>query len=132
MNGVTCPYCDVPAKFVDSAVVYGGRSYGMIWLCSNHPRCYAYVGVHRGTKKPLGRLANAELRKAKMAAHAAFDRYWKSWDLAKRMGRNEAYRALAEALGISVKQCHIGKFDVDECNRVVEVCNDGLLKGERK
>ncbi len=126
MNKVICPYCDVGAKLVDSKIVYGGRSYGMIWLCSNYPDCDAYVGVHRGTKKPLGRMANAKLRKAKMAAHAAFDRHWKSWDLTRRMGRNEAYRVLAEALGICVKNCHIGMFDVDECNRVVEVCEFGL------
>ena len=31
----------------------------------------AYVGVHKGTDKPLGRLANAELRYWKKRAHAA-------------------------------------------------------------
>lgn len=126
MSGIICPYCNVPASLVDSAIVYHGHSYGMIWLCSNHPKCDARVGVHRGTEKPLGRMANAELRKAKLAAHAAFDRYWKGRVLARRMGRNEAYRALAEALGICVKNCHIGLFDLDGCNRVVEVCELGL------
>lgn len=56
---VICDYCGTPADFVDSSVVYHGHSFGMIYLC---PRCGAYVGVHKGSDKPLGRLANSELR----------------------------------------------------------------------
>lgn len=52
---VICDYCGTPADFVDSSVVYHGHSFGMIYLC---PRCGAYVGVHKGSDKPLGRLAN--------------------------------------------------------------------------
>lgn len=52
---VICNYCGTPADFVDSSVVYHGHSFGMIYLC---PRCGAYVGVHKGSDKPLGRLAN--------------------------------------------------------------------------
>lgn len=74
LNGKKCPYCDGMPVYVDSSLVYG-RSYGMIYLC--HP-CNAWVGVHKGTNKPLGRLANAELREAKKAAHEAFDKIWKS------------------------------------------------------
>ena len=36
-----------------------GKSYGNIYYFTN---CGAYVGVHDGTKKPLGTLANAALR----------------------------------------------------------------------
>ena len=55
---VYCDYCGRRPEYVDSAVSYG-KSYGMTLLCSP---CNAYVGVHDGTNKPLGRLANAELR----------------------------------------------------------------------
>lgn len=41
MRNVICPYCEKPAEFVDSSVIYG-RSYGMIYLCR---KCGAYVGV---------------------------------------------------------------------------------------
>ena len=58
MRKVYCDYCGREAEFVDSKIIYG-RSYGKIYLCRN---CMAYVGVHKGTDKPLGRLANAELR----------------------------------------------------------------------
>ena len=59
---VMCPYCGERAVYTNSKEVYG-RSYGMIYLCRP---CDAYVGVHDGTAKPLGRLANAELRAAKI------------------------------------------------------------------
>ena len=59
---VICDYCGKPAQFVDSASVYHGHSYGMVYYC---PDCQAWVGVHKGTDRPLGRLADAELRRWK-------------------------------------------------------------------
>jgi hypothetical protein len=111
---VHCDYCNRRAVFTDSAVVYSGRSYGNIYYCKP---CKAWVGVHKGTRHPLGRLANAELRKAKMKAHAAFDPLWKDGD----MNRAQAYEWLADALGIPAARCHIGMFDVETCRRVVQV-----------
>ena len=112
-NEVLCPYCGYEAQFVDSIAVYR-KSYGMIYLCWP---CDARVGVHKGTDKPLGRLANAELRKAKIAAHSAFDPMWRN----ATKSRRSAYKWLAEQLGIEGKDCHIGMFDVDMCQKVIEV-----------
>ncbi len=111
-----CPYCGSPAELRDSSVIYG-RSYGPAWICASFPKCDSYCGCHKGTTKPLGRLANRELREAKKAAHAAFDRLWKSG----AMRRKDAYRWLADNLGISTDACHIGEFDVPLCRRVVEL-----------
>src|SRR5580700_2416837 len=83
-ESVICPYCEQPAKLVDSAEIYGGRSYGWAYLCSP---CRAYVGCHDGTKRPLGRLANADLRAAKIRAHDAFDKLWRGG----AMSRSQAY-----------------------------------------
>lgn len=125
---VICPYCGKPAVFVDSAEVYHGRSYGMIWLCRD---CQAWVGVHRGGKKPLGRLANKTLRTLKMQAHAAFDPLWKDGlidrltlpkGVEQMKDRNRAYLWLAFELGVAPAQCHIGMFDEDRCRQVIEVC----------
>lgn len=85
------------------------------YLCAP---CDAYVGCHPGTINPLGRLANAELRRAKKAAHAAFDPKWREGG----MKRQQAYKWLSEQLGITREECHIGMMDVDLCRRVVEVC----------
>lgn len=43
MKEVFCPYCGERAEFVDSAEVYHGQSYGLIYLCRP---CDAYVGCH--------------------------------------------------------------------------------------
>jgi hypothetical protein len=118
---VTCDYCDRVAELVTGAAIYPHRPdlFGRrFWRCAP---CGAWTGCHEPGKgqgdgtKPLGRLANAELRRAKQAAHAAFDPLWKS----RSMSRHEAYRWLAGELGISFENCHIGMFDVDGCRAVV-------------
>lgn len=114
-----CPYCDSNPKLVDGSVIYPHRpdlAYKHFWLCQ---QCSAYVGCHPNSKKPLGRLANAELRKYKSMAHAAFDPSWKEgW-----MSRSDAYSWLAAQLSIDKSECHIGMFDIDMCKRVLEVCH---------
>lgn len=109
-----CDYCGKPAIYTDSSLVYG-KSYGMIYYC---PDCHAWVGVHRGTDKPLGRLADAELRDWKKKAHDAFDPIWRTG----RMKRNAAYAWLAQKLGIDAKEAHIGMFDSAQCIQVIQIC----------
>lgn len=113
-----CDYCSEPAEQVRGSVIYPHRrdlARKWFWRCIP---CGAYVGCHQGSGRPLGRLANKQLRSAKQSAHAAFDPIWKSG----RMKRGKAYSWLAKQLGIPKKHCHIGMFDVDMCSRVVEVC----------
>lgn len=112
---VICPYCQQPAELVDSAVVYG-RSFGPIWLCKP---CDAYVGVHKNAKNfaPLGRLANKELREWKKRAHLALDPLWRSG----RMKRKEAYAFIQEQMGLEKRDTHIGKFDVAQCQQMIEI-----------
>ena len=123
MKSPICPYCNSPSVYVDSEEVYS-RSYGMIYLCRP---CRAWVGVHKGTTKPLGRLANAELREWKKRAHAAFDPLWKAkierQGCSKRKARGKGYTWLASQLGISTEECHIGMFDVEMCRKVIETCS---------
>lgn len=126
-----CPYCGRPSVFVDSKEIYNGRSYGMIYLCRP---CKAWVGCHKGTATPLGRLANAELREWKKRAHAAFDPCWDAMlasgeSKSRSHVRGIAYNALAESLGVPVVECHIGMFDVDRCKQVVEVCAVWAVSG---
>ena len=122
---VQCDYCGKSAVLVPDTEVYS-RSYGgRVWRCLP---CGAWVGCHKNSKRfiPLGRLANAELRKAKIEAHAAFDPLWKA--VAERdqinqfRARNRGYAWLAEMMGMDQEQCHIGKFDAAQCGRVVELC----------
>ena len=118
MTRPMCPYCNAPAVLVTGREIYPHRPdlYAKhFYRCAP---CDAVVGCHPGTKHPLGRLANAELRQAKMAAHAAFDPLWKQG----RMTRRQAYAWLAERLALPDRECHIGWFDPARCARVVAVC----------
>jgi len=119
-----CDYCRRDAELVAGAVMYPARpdlARLFFWRCEP---CGAHVGCHQAGKGygdgtvPLGRLANAELRAAKSAAHAAFDPLWRSGNRT----RHQAYAWLAEELGIKTHNCHIGMFDVDLCRATVRAC----------
>lgn len=112
-----CPSCGGVARYVDSVAVYG-VSYGMMWLCPT-ATCDSYVGAH-ADGRPKGTLANRPLRNARIAAHAAFDGWWK----ADHISRTKAYKALA--LVMHLREAHIGEMDEDQCRRVV-----GIFAGTR-
>lgn len=115
---VLCQYCGGKATLVTGKEIYPRRSdlhKLSFWLCA---KCDAYVGTHKNSGGvPLGCLANAELRSAKSRAHTSFDPMWRG----KKRTRNSAYRWLSKQLGIAEKKCHIGSFDVEMCNRVVDI-----------
>ena len=112
-----CPYCGQPATYyADASIVLRVNGIGSVWLCRD---CDAWVGCRPGSLRPLGRLANAHLRRAKIAAQLEFDPLW----VTGRMPRAEAWRWLAQRLGIPRRQCDLGKFDVGLCVRVVEICS---------
>lgn len=115
-ESVTCPYCGRHAEWVSNETVYGrryGKSY-MLWLCRP---CDARVGCHENTMRPLGTMANAELRKWRMKAHDAIDPLYKSG----RMTRGELYQKLSIALG---KEVHVGESDIEQCQFVIAIAND--------
>lgn len=116
----TCPICGGGAVLVSGAVIYPHRvdlHQKPFWKCPDHD---AYVGCHPGTKNPLGRLADAATRRLKLNAHAAFDPLWRN----KHMTRSQAYRWLAEKLGIPAGACHMGSMSDDNLRRVVEICKE--------
>jgi len=109
-----CEYCGGRVIFTDSAVLYG-RSFGMIYLCTN---CNASVGVHKGTKKPLGTLANAVLKLKRKEAHRVFDAIWKT----QGSTRSEAYEWLAGKMGLPKHRTHIAYFNIAQCDEVIRLC----------
>ena len=132
---VICPYCGKAAHYIaSSAAIYRGVEYGPLYICRP---CQAWVGVHRDTLIPLGRLADRELRLAKMEAHHIFDAIWRNRYAVKRardpqyslgMARGGRYKALAQAMGIPRSQCHIGMFDAVQCRVAIEICRAGLIE----
>jgi len=124
MTGVVCDYCGNPAELVGGAVIYPHRpdlGHLKFWLCAP---CGAWTGTHSNSAdhKPKGRLANAELRAARIQAHTAFDPIWQRGGLR----RGEAYRWLRDQLALDA-QPHIGFMDAEQCRRVVEVCREAAL-----
>ena len=127
-----CPYCGNPSRIVSGDAIYPHRLDLALLKFHRCEPCDAYVGCHRpgayvwvhGVKftsdgtLPMGRLANSELRRAKMAAHTAFDPIWREGGTPRRI----AYDWLAKQLGIHLDDTHIGEFDLAQCQRVVEIC----------
>lgn len=115
---VTCPYCKNPAHLMERSVVDEHNHKGMVWACIP---CDAWVPTHANSleNKPMGRLANQELRWAKSQAIEAFTALWKAWEVDRRT----AYAWLAEQLNISMSDCDFGKFDLARCVKAYEVAN---------
>lgn len=122
LKGRICPYCHIKTEYKNSFDIYGA-DYGMIYIC---PKCRAYVGVHKGTDKAKGRLANEYLRRCKIEAHLYFDQIYKRGI----MKRKEAYKWLSEQLGLPPEFTHIGMFNPETCAKVVDVSKK-LLKTMR-
>jgi hypothetical protein len=115
-----CPYCNRASIKVTGEAIYPHRKdllSKIFYLCRP---CRSYVGCHPGTDKPLGIPANSDLRGARHKAHAAFDPKWRNrvWGT-----RRQAYSHLAQKLGLTVDECHIGGFDQDMCEKVIEACS---------
>lgn len=118
---VLCDYCNQPAELVGGDHIYPYRpdlASKSFWICQP---CEAYVGthIHSPSHKPLGRLAKADLRAAKMEAHRAFDPMWREC----KHNRSDAYLWLADQLNMTSVECHIGSFDIATCQKVVDACS---------
>jgi uncharacterized protein DUF3268 len=118
---VRCDYCTRPAELVSGSVLYPRRpDLFHRWFFRCKP-CKAWVGTHKGSRpvRPLGRLANAELRELKQRVHAMFDPRWmQSKD--KKGARTREYLWLAKAMTISPANCHVGMFSEDQCRAAMQ------------
>ncbi len=112
-----CPFCNSSVSLVDSAKVYH-CSYGFIYLCDSFPDCDARVGCHSNSIKPLGTLANRELRQWRSLAHRYFDPLWQSGIFTSRQA---AYKWLARAMGLPPALTHVAMFNIRQCQRVIAV-----------
>lgn len=102
-----CPDCGDSMTLVADRVFTGYR-------CRNL-ECRGVHGCHPdGT--PVGTPADRDTRKARMRAHEAFDRLWKT----EKMTRTRAYIWLANMLDVERDKCHIGLFDVTMCKKLIQ------------
>jgi len=106
-----CPYCKNEAKWCENKEKYG-KNFGKSYMCYYCKPCDAYVGCHENTTRPLGTMANKELRGWRMKAHDSVDPLWREG----KMPRREVYKMLNEKLGKSV---HIGESDIEMCKQII-------------
>ena len=127
-KAVHCPYCGSPAVVRPAAEIYHDlRRTDSLYVCSNHPACNAYVGMNTKTGKPLGPLADGDLRNLRIRAHRTFDRLWQSGI----MTRNSAYRWMADYFCIPLSKAHIGQLSEYRCNELIAKCKELFAKGEK-
>lgn len=110
---MNCPFCNKEAVWCENKAIYG-KNYGKSYMCYWCKTCDAYVGCHNNTKKPLGTMANRELREWRKKVHAVIDPYWKLGN----MKRGQVYAELKKIFGHAV---HVGESDIEMCKKLVEV-----------
>jgi hypothetical protein len=63
-------------------------------------------------------VANEVLRLKRMETHQVFDAFWKG----RRMSRTAAYKWLSMKMGLPEEMTHIGGFEMDQCQQVIDIC----------
>ena len=116
-----CPYCGRVSVLRPAEYVYGENTIvvgSLLYVCSGYPACGAYVGVHEGTKKPKGTLADSELRNKRIRAHRVIDRIV----TAGCMSRDGVYVWLSGRLNLPYEETHIGYFSDYLCEETIREC----------
>ena len=112
-------HCGARAMLRPASVIHGNKAKEKyLYICSRYPACDSYVGVHQKTLKPLGTLADKELRAKRIQAHQIFNRLWESG----LMKKWQAYKWMAGKFGLNNQQAHIAKFSNYMCNELITLC----------
>lgn len=115
---VMCPYCDCHTALVPARYVFGKHTNNprqMLYFCLI---CGARVNCHKTGPVPMGTPADKATRDARRRAHDVFDQLWKS----RTLTRWGAYMWLSQQMGLPQDKTHIGMFDAQQCDRVVQLC----------
>lgn len=108
------------------------------WSCRRWPACEGSHGAH-ADGEPYGIPGDAATKAARILAHEAFDRLWKDSEQPQESGRltlgqprrspalmtrRDAYRWLQDAMGLEEREAHIGRFTVEQCERLIILASD--------
>lgn len=116
-----CPYCGQKAVIRPAEYVHGAQTIEpgtKLYVCSGYPVCDAYVGVHKGSKRPYGTLANSALRNKRIRTHRELNKLVQ----AGVMNKSEVYQWLAIQLNLPYSETHIGYFTEEMCDQAMERC----------
>ena len=118
-----CPYCGRTAVLKPASFVYGDKALEEhVYVCPGYPACNSYVGVHRGTLKPKGTLANGDLRNLRIHTHKLFSQFWENGIMTKK----QAYRWIQYKFALTENQAHIGNFSEYMCGQLMDECRKTL------
>lgn len=118
-----CPYCGGSVVLKSADGIYkDNRRNAILYVCSHYPECDAYVRTHKGTKIPVGSMANQELRNLRKTAHHYFDQLYKSGYMTK----DDAYYWLSSIIDAPMSKAHIGYLSEYYCKEVIEKSKEYL------
>lgn len=104
-RGVMCPDCGSEMRLRDGP-------FRQFYSCPRFPRCRGSHGAH-SDGRPLGVPGDEKTKAARKRAHAALKK------IETLIGKSGAYRWLSIVMHVEPDECHIGVFDVAQCDRVV-------------
>ena len=112
-----CPYCGGTVVFRSADGIYKDNSQGvMLYVCSHYPECDTYVRAKKGTRIPVGSMADRKLRCLRKTAHDSFDQLHRSG----LMSKQDAYRWLAGVIGAPMSEAHIGYLGEYYCQLIAD------------
>lgn len=119
-----CPECGAPLILLE-----GKEFRRPFYGCATFRRtgCSGSHSAHPDGS-PMGVPANRETKNARVRAHDAFDRMWRGMG----MERDDAYRWMQKAMGLTVEDAHIGRFTIIECEKLVAIVEAVLERGKRR
>ena len=86
------------------------------WACARFPQCDSYVSTIKGSTKPAGTLADAQLRHERIEAHRVINKVVESG-----MDQHSVYRYLEDRMGLQRDQLHIASSGIYYCRLVQQI-----------
>ena len=111
-----CPYCKRPGVLRPAAYVYGDNNLDpekYLYVCSGYPSCDSYIGAHKKSMRPMGTMADSNLRNKRIEAHRALDAIWKNGYMTK----HSTYIWLQNRLNLRERTHISGNFLITCVNR---------------
>lgn len=130
-NRLYCPYCGRQAVLRPATYVYGERNLdpeNYLYVCGGYPACDSYIGVHKKSLRPMGTLADGNLRHKRIEAHRALNEVIN----AGVMTKHGLYIWLQNRLCLSETEMHIGKFSYFRCEETIRECKKLMAQNKIK
>ncbi len=117
---VLCGECSSLMNLVDAGPDSRYQEGRAFWQCSRAPICPGTHGAHPDGR-PFGIPANRETNRARLEAHAVFDRLWLDRYVPSR---EDAYLWLQGVMRLDEAAAHFGMFDIAACDKATRFARE--------